>query len=342
MVIPMRPRSGPDAASRLLAAAVRALPADRADWGEAMLAELASVEPRSARRAFAWGCLRATATQPRLLRGGLHLIAVLGVVVAVGVWAATLGYAPLTGVLDILVLSLAWVCWQGRRARMLGPVDDGIVAWLLRVGGYVLAGTIVVACATQLNPATDDRLGPRLFVVVLACYLLGLATVSARRSTATTWLRATAAGCGLAAAALWVVAVMVAPPISPSIGGALALTAIAAISAAALNSGRAGSPQRAAVAAALAGAVTAALIAVLVLVLASYGPARLIPNITPHALTPADRLAQSRVEIFEPYMVVVVFGCFLAAALGAISVATRRTRPPQAAHLPNTELPGRA
>jgi hypothetical protein len=320
-------RSGRDAASRLLTAAVRSLPADRADWGQAMLAELVSIEPRRARLGFAWGCVRATATQYRFLRGAAHAIAVLAVVGAVFAWAVTIDFLPMTGALDLVVSILAVACWQGRRAAMLGPVGDGVVAWLLRVGGYLLAGAIVLACLTHLNPATDgaaeDSIGPMLLAVVLASYLLGLMTVSARRSAATTRVLATAAGCGLGAATLWLASVLMAPPISPSAGWALTLTVLAAIAAAALNSGRAGGSQRGLLAALLAGTASAGLIVVLVVVLASAGPPNLIPNLS-HGLTPADRLAQSRVEIFEPYMVVLALGSLLAAALSAASIATRQ------------------
>jgi hypothetical protein len=317
---------GRDAASRLLTAAVRSLPADRVDGGQAMRAELASIELRRARLGFAWGCVRATATEHRVVRGAAHAIAVLAVVGAVFAWAVTVDFLPITGALDLIVSILAVACWQGRRAAMLGPVGDGVVAWLWRAGGYLLAGAIVLACLTHLNPATDgapDGIGPMLLAVVLASYLLGLLTAFARRSAATRRVLATAGGCGLGAATLWLASVLVAPPISPSAGWALTLTALAAIGAAALNAGRAGSAQRGLLAALLAGAATAALIVVLVLVLASAGPPSLIPNLS-RGLTPADRLAQSRVEIFEPYMLVLALGSFLAAVLSAASIATRK------------------
>jgi len=321
-------RPGRDAADHVLAAVVRALPADRADWGRAMRAELASIEPGRERWEFAWGCLRAAAAQGRMLRGGVHLIAVLGVVVAVFAWSATVDFPPLTWGLDVVVVVLAAACWQARRGAMLGPIGDGVAAVLLRIGGYLLAGGIVLACLAHLHPATqravDGGTGPLVLAVILASYLLGLATVSARRSAATARVLSTAAGCALAAAALWLATVLAAPPIPPSVGLAVALTGIAAAAAAALNSGRLGSPPRGLLAALAAGAAAAAMIVILVAVLAGYGPASLIPDITPHALTPADRIAESRIEIHDPYVAVLVLGCLLAAALSAASVATRQ------------------
>jgi len=55
----------PDAPARLLAAAVVLLPRDRADWGEAMTAELAGITGSRARWAFAAGCARTALSPPR-------------------------------------------------------------------------------------------------------------------------------------------------------------------------------------------------------------------------------------------------------------------------------------
>src|SRR4051812_20220133 len=89
-----------DGPARVLAAAVAGLPGDRADWGRAMRAELASIGPRRDRWYFVGGCLRAIVTQYRLLRAVLHAVAVLGVVAAAFAWSATVGFPPLTAILD--------------------------------------------------------------------------------------------------------------------------------------------------------------------------------------------------------------------------------------------------
>jgi hypothetical protein len=244
-------------------------------------------------------------------------------------WTATADFPPMTVALDIIVVILAAVCWRGRRALMLGPIGDGVAAWSLRVGGYLLAGVIVLVCISHLNPASqfeaERSYGPLLLALLVASYVLGFATVSARRSAATARVLTTGAVCGIAAAAAWLATVLLAPPIPPSAGWALVLTMIAAIVAVGLNAGTTGSPQRGLLAALLAAAIASAAIVILVAVLASYGPASLIPNITPHAL-PADRVSESRIEIVDPYIALVVLGCVLAAALAVVSVATRRRR----------------
>src|SRR5664279_5278996 len=64
-----RPRTGAagvvsDVPQRLLAASVAVLAADRADWGQAMLAELDHVGARGKRWRFVLGCVRATLLVP--------------------------------------------------------------------------------------------------------------------------------------------------------------------------------------------------------------------------------------------------------------------------------------
>lgn len=312
----------------LLATAVRALPAGRRDWGQAMRAELATVAPGRDRWGFALSCLRAVVAQGRPVLGGAHLIAVLVAATAVFVWATAMDYPPLVWGLYVVVATLAAVFWQARRDAMLGPIGDGGLAWLLRVGGYLLAGGIVAGGiagteVTRAHPGTDAGTGALVFSVTGASYLIALATVCARRSAATARTLVTGAGAGLAAAAVWLAIVLLVPPIPASTGGALALTGIAAVTAAAANSSRGGTPQRGLLAALLAAATSMALIFVAVVLLASYGPDSLIPAITPHAL-PANRVSESRIEIVDPYILLVALGALTATALGVASVATRR------------------
>jgi hypothetical protein len=316
-----------DGPVRLVALAVRILPPERADWARAMQAELASIGPQRDRWVFIGGCLRAIAAEQRMLRGVLHLLAVLGVVVVAFAWSATIG-PPLTALLDVVVAVLAVVCWWARRTAMLGPVGDNAVAGLWRLVGYLVAGAIVLAGLAHLNPAgepaADDGTAVLMVATTVAAYVVGLATVSARRSAATGRVVVTAVGCALAATAAWLVMVLVAPPVPSSPGASLALIVCGAAAAAALNAGGADGLRRGLLAAILAGAIGAGLVVILVDLLAHLAPPSMIPNIAIHALTPAARLAQSRVELVDPYIGVLVLGCVMAAAMGAISVATRR------------------
>jgi hypothetical protein len=211
---------------------------------------------------------------------------------------------------------LAVVCWQARRAAMLGPLGDGAIAWLLRGGGYLLAGGIAAVCLLHAHPTTDDAgIGLLVGGVVVAAYALGLVLVCARSTHATTRLRLTAVGCGAVAALTWLLAVVIAPPIPASAGWALGLTATAAVAAFSMNLGTA---RRALQAGLLSAAVTLAVVFCAVVLLASYGPDSVIPALTPYAL-PADRVS----EVIDPYVLVLVLGGLVATALAATSLSRR-------------------
>ena len=69
--------------------------------------------------------------------------------------------------------------------------------------------------------------------------------------------------------------------------------------------------------------ITLALIFAGVVVLAHWGPDSLIPNITPHAL-PGSRIAESRIEIVDPYVGVLVLSGLMATVLSLVAVVTRQ------------------
>jgi hypothetical protein len=83
-----------DAPGRLLAAAVTLLPESRRRWGEAMLAELAHVHGRSARRRFALSCGRAALTlpSPRRARPPVPVATVLVIAAVAACVAATAAF----------------------------------------------------------------------------------------------------------------------------------------------------------------------------------------------------------------------------------------------------------
>lgn len=322
-----RARIGRDLPGRLLDAGVRVMPAARRDWGRAMRAELAAIEAKPARWSFARGCLSAAAREFHLLRGAVHLVAVLGTLATLLAWTGTAGYPPLVAILYVMVWFLAVACWEARRAGMLGPTDDGAVAWLLRGAGYLIAGGIIALGVAHLHPATTEAVdaGTGLLVVAIipTGYLLGLATVFAKRSAATARVLVTGLGSGLAAALVWVATVFIAPPIPVSVLWALALTGLAGIGALAANATQPDETRRGLLATLLAVTTTMGLIFVGVNLLAGYGPDSIIPHITPYAL-PADRISESRIEIVDPYVLLLVLGGLAGAALALAAVFTRR------------------
>lgn len=70
-----RSSRGCDAAETILAAAVRSMPAERAEWGRAMLAELEHVKGTWGRFHFAIGCVRVAVFPPGGGRLGLFSVA---------------------------------------------------------------------------------------------------------------------------------------------------------------------------------------------------------------------------------------------------------------------------
>jgi hypothetical protein len=309
-----------DRPARLLAAAARVIPAERREWVRAMQAELGAIDQPADRWSFVWGCLRAS----HLLRGVLHLLVVLGVLGALLAWIATTDYAPLFWILSVVTSVLAAVCWQGRRAGMLGPTGDGVAAWLLRGGGYLAAAAVAAVAVAHARPATqaaaDAGDGLLAFLAVAGSFLIGLVSVGAARSAATRRVLITAAGSAVAAAVVWLVVVLVAPPIPASVGWALTVTGGAAVVAVLANSA---TTEGSLLAGLLAVAGTLALIFLSVLLLAHFGPDTLIPDITPGAL-PGQHISESRVEIVDPYVLILVLSAVTATALGLAAVVTHR------------------
>ena len=196
-----------DLSSRVLAAAVRLLPADRAQWGRAMVAELSHLHGRISRRRFVAGCLRAILLAPRGQDApgrtvvGVVAVAAIGCVGLVayglvhypglrtgpGVWVATAAFlAAIVGYLLTAVVVIGRL--TGPRRRMLplaligGPAVTvlwllvGIAATSSRVSGVlpvvlIPLGSLALggAAAWRGRSAAEGRQ-----VVLLAALLAGL------------------------------------------------------------------------------------------------------------------------------------------------------------------------
>jgi hypothetical protein len=176
-----------DGPAAVLAQAVRGLPAERADWGSAMCAELAGVEGRRARWSFGLGCARAamamrmrsSITTPdrggNVLRGSLLLALAIAVALAfyglacypalrsgVGAWAAL-----------VLFLLLAF----GYAATALA-LSRGTTPRAVAARRYGLAGGLCVGAA-WLMVVAPSRIQQDLVFAPLAAALLGPAVAAA-------------------------------------------------------------------------------------------------------------------------------------------------------------------
>nr|BFE60126.1 hypothetical protein GCM10020063_046520 [Dactylosporangium thailandense] len=128
-----------------------------------------------------------------------------------------------------------------------------------------------------------------------------------------------------AAAGWWLASQLLFPPVAAGVGGAVVVTGFA-IGAVLLLGARRGGHVRDSVPAALGVAVlTPLLIFALVTVLSAYGPAWVIPDLVPMALSPADDLANSRIELQDPYVALLPLVALAALALGGSGLLRRRS-----------------
>jgi hypothetical protein len=319
----------PDAAGWLLAGAVWLLPADRREWGAAMRADLAQIGGRRARWGFATGCVRVVATRPAVLRRVGYPLLMAGALAATLWWTSRIAYPPLHwGSVTAVVVLLA-LAWLGRHRGPLGPVADSWTARAVRAGGYLMlaAWTVtLMAAMSERESAEQARYGVPIFTVMLTSYLIGFLTLTANRSAATARILAAGlAGAGVAAA-VWTAAVFMAPPIPVDLGPATTLIALGMVMAASA-AGRPAGGERHLLAALCAGTVASMLILSLVVLLSVFAPPSLIPDLAPAALTPADDLAQSRVEIQDPYLWILLLGAVIATLQSAAALASRHRVP---------------
>jgi hypothetical protein len=173
-----------DRASRALALAIRGLPADRADWGQAMLVELDEVRSARGRWRFSLGCIRAAgviqiratvcardrggsgvratvlaAVAASLVLAGYGLVRYPGLRTGLGAWGAAgfLVIMLLAYALGALGLSrgTARRATVARRNGLLGGLAVGS-AWLvvLAPGGLLKGWVAVPLLVAVLGPAT--------------------------------------------------------------------------------------------------------------------------------------------------------------------------------------------
>ncbi|HEX5205831.1 MAG TPA: hypothetical protein VFW27_38360 [Actinoplanes sp.] len=304
--------AGPDAAARLLAGAVRLLPPGRRDWGAAMRAELDALTEPDERRRFAIGCVAAVGSRPAVWRRIGYALLPAAVVAYVLLWSASIDWAPRRWGVVAFAAVLAVVAELGV-VGPLGPVARGGAARFTRACGYLLVGVLAVEVDFSIaHKDNNDLAGVPVLSTVLAVYLAATLAVTRRRAEATSRSLLIGLAAGTTAAAAWVVAVVLTPPIPPGPGFATAIVGAGMAAAVLLVPRR--TPMTALRAALIAGTTAALLIFNAVVLLGSFGPAELIPSLAPHALTPADQLANSRIELVDPYLWLLLLGCFVAVA----------------------------
>ncbi len=294
-----------------------------------MQAESAVIEPGRERWVHAMGCLRVVLAQPAVLRAIGYPVLAVAMLAGVLRWSGGIAYAPLRWGVVAAVTLLLCVAWWGRRPGVLGPVGASRTARAVRAGGCLLVGGMTAAFASAVGthgpPDEQARDGVPLFAILLTSYLVGFLALTAHRTAATGRALVTGVGAAFAATGIWLALQFAFPPLPANIGGSL-LAMTLAIAAVVLVATKLGSGARDTLLAALCVSLLTPLLVFVGVALASnYGPAWLIPDLVPMALSPADDLANSRIEIQDPYVAMLFLACLSALVLTVASVAGRRT-----------------
>jgi hypothetical protein len=199
--------------SRLAAAVLRScarlLPAGRAEWAEAILAEAENVPAGWQRLAWLGGGMRLVSRESMIIRkaGAIcAFAAAVGCVASLSWPRSPVNQVTMADRVSLLVtVALLVGLWSAGR-RLVGPVGAGRTQRLARAGGYlaVLALTLAKASVERmrgpanLGPGTGGLLwtGEALFLLMMAIFTIVVITATAQRSPVTTGtlLRGIAAG----------------------------------------------------------------------------------------------------------------------------------------------------
>jgi hypothetical protein len=316
-------RARRDAAGLVLSWIVPLLPAARRDWGRAMQAELAGIDTSADRWRFTGGCALAIIRRPAA--GSLaSLAAPVGIVLATVLLTKETAYQPLRFGLIAMTLFLSLLYLAGDRAAFFAPlVGRSQLASAVRVGGALMLGSLTLGIVLSDRSGDGyvmDRAttGVPIFTVLIALYLVGFMSLTSA-ALADTKVLVRGVSLGLGAAVSWLAFAIAQAPLPLSSRSAFVVLAIA-ILAAALVGAMHEQALLTALCASLVGALSIFVVAHLAL---AYGPASWVPSDTA-ALTPAARLAQSRVEAGESYLQLVLIGVIAAISVFAIAYRNHR------------------
>ncbi len=208
---------------RLLRWAVRQLPARREEWGRAMQAELAALEPGLDRWRFAVSCSRVALRRPATLKWLPATVVVIGAsVLAAGIPVASIRLEAFA-----MLGLLAAVQWCSRR---FGPVAASGIARLVSAAGSALvaAAALMLVAGIRRHDVASPTPVIVVWTAILSIYLVAAASLAAVGGRTL----ASGAGLGVAAAAAWLAAVLVHPDAASSNGPAVLAIAFAALGAA--------------------------------------------------------------------------------------------------------------
>ena len=179
-----------DVLDRVLGALCWLLPAHRADWGQAMRAELSTIAAPAERRTFAAGCARAVLTMPSVI---VEVVArVLVIVASLAIIRRFSAATPAVFAETVAVLlMLGLLSWYASRKRPIRSGKRGLLAPAARVvgqlvvlavlgwflsplaggavrdpGGWWLAGLSVTLCWAAVLTLTSTETSPRALLTI--------------------------------------------------------------------------------------------------------------------------------------------------------------------------------
>jgi hypothetical protein len=325
-----------DLSARALAVVVRLLPSRRSEWGQAMRAELASLDDVGARRRYTLGCVRAVLSDRTAMRTvALHVVALTFGAVALAFAISIHGVGVRTETI-VFVLALGVLAWSGRRSGPLGPIADHPPARRIRSAGYVVLGAYILPALASFAAASPqhDQSGVWMFYVALSLYLASVLLVTAQRTSArprTLHLIAVITVAGLAA---WWVPMLLDASVRAHPSWAL-LSVVGTITLGLVIATALRWPSEQAALAALAAGVAVCLLIFLAAQSTYVVDPRLVPDLG-HVpgMTAAGEVEQNRAEAVDPYVAELLLGAVLGAALvAATTTASRRVQRTEE-HLP--------
>lgn len=228
-----RPGTGRPAPGRLLDGVVRLLQPGRAEWGQAMRAELAALPPGRPQWGFVLGCARAVLS----LRAGIATAArfLLRAVAVIGMFVLA-ALIPGTAIRLAAMLTLAFLL--AAYGVLRSSVGFGPTAGDRPVRVVAICGLVILAVEPVLE-LNDLRLSPPgglagrvdaghavtllgLIAVTVVAYLAALVRVTAHRSEVSAATVVTGATLAAASAAAWLTVVVLRPDLGTRNGPALA------------------------------------------------------------------------------------------------------------------------
>jgi hypothetical protein len=196
-------------AAAVLRLCARLLPAERAEWAEAILAEAENVPAGSQRLAWLGGGMRLVFRESMIMRraGAIcAFAAAVGGVASLSWPRSPVNWVTVADRVNLLVTVALLVCLWVAGRRLVGPAGAGRTQRLVRAGGYsaVLALTLAKASVERmrgpanLGPGTGGLLltGETLFLLMMAIFTIVVIMATAQRSPVATGtlLRGIAAG----------------------------------------------------------------------------------------------------------------------------------------------------